>query len=423
MRTSPALKYQVMRLFLCSLLLLLTFAFSFAPAVKSTPPTSQIEQYLINAQFPEGKAALEAKLQQNPNDDQSRFGLGVVQLMGATEKLMQSLYTYGLQQNGITQFFPILRLPVPVNPQPQPVTYQDTRQILQDLLNNLTAIETTLEPIKDNTVKLPLRIGLTRMDFNANGKLEEDESFWKTFSLLTGIQATEEAAQNFAIAFDMGDVVWLKGYCNLLSAIIQVVLAHDESKLFDSTAHLVFANPQTPYSFLANGTGIFSFGNVDISDIVALIHLINFPVVEPQRLTAALQNFQTVTALSRESWNLILAETDNDREWLPNPRQKAVIPNAVVTQAMIDSWLNFLNEADTLFTGKKLIPFWRKREVRGINLNQVFTQPRGFDLVLWVQGTAAAPYLEFGKQTDTATWQQLLQVFRGQFFEFAAWFN
>jgi hypothetical protein len=413
-----------MRLFVCSLLLILSLLFSFTPLVKSATPPSDIEQYLINAQFQQAEVAFVAKLQENANDDQTRFKLGVVKLMGATQRLMQSLYRYGLQQNSVTQFFPILRLPVPINPKPQLVTYQDARKILQELLNDLTQITDTLEPIKDNQVKLPLRIGLTRFDFNADGKLTEEESFWKTFSLLTGIPATEKSAQNLAIAFDAGDVIWLKGYCNLLSAIAQVVLAYDETKLFDSTAHLVFAKPQTTYPFLVNSTSAsagFDF-NI-ISDIVAFVHLINFPVAEPKRLTAAIQNLQTVTALSRQSWQLILAETDNDREWLPNPRQKSIIPNAVVTQPMIDSWLTFLNEADALLTGKKLVPFWRKREVRGINLNKVFTQPRNFDLVLWVQGTAAAPYLELGKLTQTNTWLRLLEVFRGQFFQFAAWFN
>ncbi len=414
-----------MRLFICSLLLVLTLAFPLSSIVKSAPPpTSDVEQYLINAQFKQGETALLAKLQQNPNSDRDRFGLGVVQLMGGTERLMQSLYRYGLQQNYFTAFFPILRLPVSVNPKPQQITYAESRMILENLLSDLDKVKTTLEPIKENKVKLPLRIGLTRMDFNSNGKLEANESFWKTFNQLTGQQATEKAAQGFAIAFDAGDVVWLRGYCNLLSAIAQTVLAHDGSKLFNSTAHLIFTKPQTPYPFLANGTGAFSWGGgIDISDIVAFIHLINLPVVEPQRMTAALQHLQTVTALSRESWKLIVAETDNDREWLPNPKQKGVIPNAAVTQPMIDSWLTFLNETDALLTGKKLVPFWRKREIRGINLNKVFTKPQPFDLVLWVQGTAAAPYLEPGVQTDVATWQRLMQVFRGQFFQFAAWFN
>ncbi|MBD2487279.1 hypothetical protein [Aulosira sp. FACHB-615] len=413
-----------MRLFVCSLLLVISLLFSFTPLVKSATPSSDIEEYLINAQFQEGEAAFTAKLQENNNDDLTRFKLGVVQLMGATQRLTQSLYRYGVQQNFVTQFFPILRLPVPINPKPEPVTYQDTRNVLQNLLNDLTQVKDTLEPIKDNQVKLPLRLGLTRLDINGDGKLVEDESFWKTFSLLTGIPASEKAAQNLAIAFDAGDVIWLRGYCNLLSAIAQIVLAYDESKLFDATAHLIFAQPKTPYPFLVEGrspSGSFDFDI--ITDIVAFVHLMNFPVAEPERLTTAMENLRTVTALSRQSWDLILAETDNDREWLPNPQQKGVIPNAVVTKPMIDEWLNFLNETDALLTGQKLVPLWRKREVRGINLNKVFTQPQTFDLVLWVQGTAPAPYLELGKLTDTNTWLRLLEVFRGQFFQFAAWFN
>lgn len=94
-----------MRLFICVLLLIVTLAFPLAREVNSAPATSPVEQYLIQGKFKEGEAAMNAKLQKNPNDDNARFGLGVLQLMGGAEKLMQSLYRYGLQQNGITQFF------------------------------------------------------------------------------------------------------------------------------------------------------------------------------------------------------------------------------------------------------------------------------------------------------------------------------
>lgn len=222
---------------------------------------------------------------------------------------------------------------------------------------------------------------------------------------ITGIRATEQTAKAFTINFDAGDVAWLRGYCNLLAAIGETVLAYDERQLFEATAHLMFTKPQTPYPFLANGRKVFQYGdNLDLVDVVAFFHLINFPVLEPQRLTTALQHLQTTLALSRDSWRLIVAEKDNDREWLPNPKQKGVIPNAVVTQAMIDSWPSFVGESEELLAGKKLVPFWRSREVRGINLNKVFTQPRNLDLVLWVQGTAPAPYLELGKQTDANIW-------------------
>ncbi|BAS60009.1 hypothetical protein NIES2135_66600 (plasmid) [Leptolyngbya boryana NIES-2135] len=411
-----------MQIFLCLILLLISLAFPFALRGQSATP--EFESYLIHGKFRAGETALLTKLQQTPNDDLTRFSVGILQLMDGTERLMQSLYRYGLRQNTFTSFFPILRLPVPTNPNPQTVTYEETRQILQTLLTDLAKVRSTLDPIQDPTIKLPIRLGLTRMDFNGDGKLDNTESFWNVLTRITGIRATEQTAKAFTINFDAGDVAWLRGYCNLLAAIGETVLAYDEQQLFDATAHLMFTKPQTPYPFLANGRKVFQYGdNLDLVDVVAFFHLINFPVLEPQRLTTALQHLQTTLALSRDSWRLIVAEKDNDREWLPNPKQKGVIPNAVVTQAMIDSWLSFVGESEELLAGKKLVPFWRSREVRGINLNKVFTQPRNLDLVLWVQGTAPAPYLELGKQTDANIWQQLLSVFGGRFFGFAAWFN
>jgi hypothetical protein len=217
----------------------------------------------------------------------------------------------------------------------------------------------------------------------------------------------------------------LKGYSNLLAAIVEFGLAHDGRDFFNGSAHIAFAKPETPYPFLTNSrvsTGGFP-GGINFVDVIAFVHLLRFPVVEPERMTKALQHLQTTTVLSRQSWKMIMAETDNDREWLPNPKQKSVIPNVTVTQAMINGWMSFLDESDELLTGKKLIPFWRAGELRGVNLNKVFTTPQTTDVVLWVQGTGAAPYLEIGKVTDARFWQELLQTFRGQFFGFAFWFN
>jgi hypothetical protein len=90
---------------------------------------------------------------------------------------------------------------------------------------------------------------------------------------------------------------------------------------------------------------------------------------------------------------------------------------------MVDSWLEFVEEAEALLAGKRLVPFWRGKEKRGINLRRVFTEPRSLDLVLWIQGTAAAPYLEKGPLTKPAVWQRLQRVFGGEFIGFAIWFN
>ncbi|MSR58456.1 MAG: hypothetical protein EXS05_12520 [Planctomycetaceae bacterium] len=130
-----------------------------------------------------------------------------------------------------------------------------------------------------------------------------------------------------------------------------------------------------------------------------------------------------MASLSRRSWDLILNETDDDHEWIPGPKQTGVIPNVHVTQEMIDGWRMFLSEAELILKGEKLVPFWRGNQPRGVNLRKVFMQPQPFDLVMWVQGTGAAPYLEQGTLTDPAVWERLLRVFQGEFIGFAFWFN
>ena len=76
---------------------------------------------------------------------------------------------------------------------------------------------------------------------------------------------------------------------------------------------------------------------------------------------------------SRQSWRAIQRETDDDREWVPNPHQTGVTPGARVNQPMIAAWHEFLDEAECLLQGEKLIPFWRGGEL-GVNLKRVFLE-------------------------------------------------
>src|SRR5262249_12473305 len=108
---------------------------------------------------------------------------------------------------------------------------------------------------------------------------------------------------------------------------------------------------------------------------------------------------------------------------IPNPKQSCVIPHVRVTQDMIDSWLEMMDQSEKLLAGELLIPFWRGDDDRGVNLRKVFTEPTKLDLVLWVQGSAAAPYLEKGEMTKPEIWKRMPSIFGHNFPGFAAWFN
>jgi hypothetical protein len=120
---------------------------------------------------------------------------------------------------------------------------------------------------------------------------------------------------------------------------------------------------------------------------------------------------------------LIVVETDNDREWIPGPGQASVVEGAAIDRDRLAAWRRFLDEAEAVLHGKKLIPFWRRGTDKGVNLMKVFTQPKDFDLVLWVQGSGAVPYLENGDVTSPETWAEFQRVFGGRFIGFAFWIN
>ncbi len=405
-----------------------------ALADKPQPKPPLVEKYLIAGELAQGEVALTEHLRRNPQDDEARFGLGTLQFIRGIERLMQSFHQYGLRsQFDSIPFVPFVRLPVPANADPQPVSYLKLRQVYLNLLADLTRAEATLESVKDDNVKLRLHFGRFKLDMNGDGVIGADESLWKVYAQIMGgrrATATREAADQFEIAFDNADVHWLRGYCHLLMALDEFILAHDWKQQFDTTGHLLFPKVESPYSYLKNdkvkderyGSGIFG-SPTRIADFIAFIHLINFPVKEPERMKSVLKHLETVVALSRVTWKSIAAETDDDREWIPSSTQSGVLPGIRVTKQMIDGWKDFLDEAEAILSGKTLVPHWRVDDDRGINLRRVFTEPRRFDLVLWIQGSGIEPYLEKGTVTKRQTWQRLQTIFRGQFFGFAVWFN
>jgi hypothetical protein len=388
-----------------------------------TPVGPAVEAMLVQGKLKDAEKQLAAQLEAAPKDDNARFALGVVQTLQGGERLMQSLYRYGLNPRWATML-PIVRLPVPLNPNPEPLTNEAFRQIVADLADDLARAEATLAAIESSDVKLPLHLGMYRLDFDGDGQATDEETLWRIFSRITGRNIDEKTAAAFVMAFDKGDVHWLRGYCRLLSAICEMQLAYDTQELHDHAAQLFFPTAKTPYPFLTS-QGDRRLREFEwILDGVALIHKLQLPLAEPARLAKARENLLAVAEQSRLSWAAILAETDDEREWIPNPSQKnPAIPNALVTQEMVDGWLAMLDELEAILEGDKLVPFWRGGETRGINMERVFLEPTEFDLVLWAQGTAAAPYLEQGEVTQPEFWSRIRRGFRGQFFWFAVWVN
>ena len=400
-----------------------------SPTLPVAPPF--VETYLANGRLAEGEEELMTLLRKTPQDNELRFSLATVQFLRAVEGLMQGFYRHGLKYDAaMTPFgrpsIPFLRLPVPHNPAPEPISYDDARDIMQTFIRDLWKAESSLAAMDGTEVQLVLDFGQMRIDSNGDGMAAEDELLWKIFARVNPqMRISNTTKASLLIAFDRADAYWLRGYCHLLMAMAEVVLAHDGKELFERSAFLFFPKPVSPHTFLMhNSRQSRDMQTFYMVDLVATVHSVNLPVAEPERMAAALTHLEVVVDESRKTWKAIQAEKDNDREWIPGPNQTGAIPNMRVTQNIVHRWHQFLDELDGLLDGKKLVPFWRSGvEGQGINVRRIFTEPTRLDLVAWVQGSAATPYLEPGELTDRSVWQRLQDAFGGQMMTFIVWFN
>ena len=397
------------------------------PAAAAELPTVQLmDEGLKSGRLAQLEDDLKARLGAIPADDQARFALGATQFLMAVEHLAQAMYRHGLEApRGLQRELPFFRFPVPHNPAPEPLSYDEMRAMFQTAVSEFATAEATLAKISDDNVKLPVAINLVRLDLDGDDKAAESETLWRVLSAtLAGGRLDPEASEALIIAFDRADVAWLRGYTHLLSAMIEFALAHDGKESFDASFHLVFPRAGLPNQILGaqprRADEFLDFGS--LADAVAFIHLMHWPVTEPERRAAALAHLESVVALSRESWTFILAETDDEAEWIPSPAQKnGVMPGAAVTQQTVDGWMAFLGEFEAILKGQKLIPHWRL--TKGISFRRAMLEEKVFDPILWAQGSAALPYLEDGPKTDAQTWERIMQMLEGNFLGYVVWFN
>ena len=399
-------------------------------------------EVLYSGRLAQGESELEAKLARNAGDAANRASLGIVQFIKAVEELAQDYYRFGVEpQRGIA--VGNMLVPRTANQNPKPISYLDARGIFERFESRLIKAENTLAQFQHSGIKLPIDVSRIYLDMNNDGEMTGNVPIWTiiSFGSVGNPNNANAGINSVTIAFDDADIFWLRGYIHVLLGTVNIVLAHDWRDAFERTAHLVFAKPETPYPFLLVEGAQQNWSANQIVDLVAFIHLINFEVVEPQRMHAALAHFEQVVALSRITWKWIGEETDNDREWLPGPTQNSVVLAGRVGGPLGENWSKVLDRTELVLQGKELIPFWRGyaggnawvlfsnssntkfHPELGINLRKIFTNPKRFDLVLWLQGTGVAPFLERGKTIDLQAWQDLSESFGGRLPFFSFWIN
>lgn len=349
---------------------------------------------------------------------------GIVAFVAAVERLGQALHRHGLETTGggVLMELPILRMPVEPNLKPEPLNYKMYRAILQNVFDDMAKADTLLAQSLGSEVKLTIDLMKVRADLNSDGNAADAESLGTILQLLTRTADANAPAPDLSFTFDKADVLWLRGYIQFITAAAQFGLSIDFEDSFNKTAHAYFPRAGLPMAKdLLTPAQTLGYVDNSVGDLIAMVHLLNWNVIEPDRLKDVRLRLKLLAQLSRESWKSARAETDNDNEWLPNSKQTSKLSDAPVNDTVIDGWLSVMAEFEMVLEGKKLMPHWRFN--KGFNVKRFFEQSAHIDAVLIIGGVDAIPFLESGPISTSADWENLTRVFGGNFLNYAIWFN
>ncbi|SHI83292.1 hypothetical protein SAMN02745181_0999 [Rubritalea squalenifaciens DSM 18772] len=391
-----------------------TLIFSLATLASiSLSPAEELQTLLEQGNFAQATSTYGSA-----KTNQARFTKSICTLAGALEKVAQENYRFGLINQPDLDAGLGLSLPIPENPDAESIDYKKFRTIISDFHESLHEIEAHLAEEDGTEFNLPLDLTRIRIDVNKDGKYVPSESLISFFMQWQGEELEDgNELPNGLVHFDRGDLLWLRGYTQIMLATTDFILAHDFSSPFDVYARNFYSNYKSSLPHLPNKGSI----EPSIADAISFFHQLSLTVTEPERLKSSRQHFLNMAKNSREMWKAILAETDDQREWLPSPKQKSVI-GVPITEEMVKGWDDFLNEWEAILEGKKLIPHWRFPG-KGINLKRAFDESKHTDLILWLTGEAAAPYIEEGEVTQGDFWRQLNETFGQNFLPMSFWIN
>lgn len=391
-----------------------------APAVTpGGPPATSLDGFLQSGQISEG-----LEHYSDPTDNADLFSLAVLQVADGLQQFSSGMNQLGFRSD-LDQGFEGLPFFRTVPPSPggvshPSVTPEDIASLFIDFREALKRANETVSGVDEEAFKVEVNLGNIRLDLTGDGV--PGEPLMDVLELTMGLFLDDD--EELIVRFDNGDAAWLRGYTHVLTGMLEVLLAYDWQPVWDQAAHMIFENPDPLPVVATFGQGPAEFGMDmgSIADIIAAIHAINLKVRDPDGLTRARDSFLGMVNSSRLSWERILAETDDDHEWIPSPTQTGPL-GVQITQLEIDGWMEVLDELEAVLTGEKLMPHWRLPPGKGINVNKLVADPPRLDLIMWIQGSALAPYIESGDVSDADTWEALTGPFGGNFATFAVWVN
>lgn len=201
------------------------------------------------------------------------------------------------------------------------------RVALSDAESELAAVEADLAIVAQaRGVSMELCLACWEVDWNGNGRVDNRDR------LLLQIEQDEsgepipedDPRRKPTFRFDDGDVPWARAFVSYQRAALDVALAYDWTQV----AAIAARRRDRPDRIVVR-------------------------LVDPDRVAQARRRILEGLDHSDASRRAYLAETDDDREWVPNPRQKSHPMPLPVDAALYDTWEGVVGDVRRLVAGEE----------------------------------------------------------------------
>jgi hypothetical protein len=195
----------------------------------------------------------------------------------------------------------------------------------------------------DPGFSLELCIACWEHDWNHTGQVDERDRklFELEFDGKGGEIPEGDPRRRPTFRFDVGDVEWARAMVSFQRAAVELILAYKWSEL--------------PFFFMARDRGMS----------------LTVKLIEPARVKRARELVIAGLGHADRCREAYLAETDDDREWVPNPRQKSHPMPLEVDGALYETWAGVTGDVRRMLKSEEGISM---RELVGLGGEDMVTR-------------------------------------------------
>jgi len=195
-----------------------------------------------------------------------------------------------------------------------------------DAESELASVEADLAVVAEHPgVSMELCIACWEIDWNGNGRVDDrDRLLFQIEQDESGEPiAEDDPRRKPTFRFDDGDIAWARAFVAFERAALDVALAYDWS----DAAKIASRHGDMPAKIVVR-------------------------LVDPGRIEAARARILEGLAQSDASRRAYLAETDDDREWVPNPRQHNHPMPLTADEGLYSTWEGVVTDVRDLVEGR-----------------------------------------------------------------------